>query len=206
MFPMLKFPNSSSEKPGFRLLLPYEVTQNREILPPAIRYLQSHARIDLAIILLQASLAQYSPRLVRTVRELGLEHVFVDKTTADYYGGGKIRIPITEMRRMVLLSQRRIALDHDDKREIPPSRYEFAQACGKDPPITRNDPCRRYESVEMVSGFSSTQGQRVCDSVPKLIDAIGKASWAQRVTKEQLTTPEETGRLFGYHDEQPEEN
>jgi len=207
MYPMLKFPNSSSEKPNFRLLLPVEVVQNPEILLPAIHYLQHHARIAWAFVLLQESCTQANCLHFRRLLNLiGLKNVGINQTSVDYCGQGRVRIPIANMDEMVLLSQRRITLTTSDKRQHPPSKYEFAQACGRDPAIERNDPSHRFGSVEMLSGFSSVPQHPVCDTVPRIIEAIGRARWVQRVTKEQLETPEETGRLFGYHDERPESN
>lgn len=210
MCPMLKFPHSSSETPAFRLLLPSEVVQNREMLLPAIRYLQHHARIEWAFILLHESekRRQGADALRQRLDRAGLEcdptHIVIDVTSAGYLGTGNVCIPIAQISKMVLLSQRHVALDVTGKRQRTPSSYEFAQACGKDPPITANDPSRRFDSVEIVSGFLEVRQHPVCDTVPRIIDAIGRAKWAQRVTRDQLSTPEETGRLFGHNSEEPE--
>jgi len=200
---MFKFPHAPTEKPSIRLILPYEVIQNREILEAAIRYIQHYARIELASVLLLDLLASDGQRSVNTVKECGVQQVFANITTARYNGTGGFRIPIAGVEKSVLLSQRRITLDAQDKRQELPSGYEFAQACGRDAPIPADDVCNRFRSVEMISGFVPHRGQGPLDTVQGIIGAIRKAPWAHRVSQEQLATPEATGRLFGYRDERP---
>ncbi|MBT3835005.1 hypothetical protein HOF56_02035 [Candidatus Peribacteria bacterium] len=179
-----------------------EVVRNPDICAAAVSYIQHHAQVEMGIVLLHEKVKALADEMTGILQE-HIDRVFVDNTDATYHGIGKLFFPLDDMRKAVMLSQRHIAINcHTERRTWPANTHEFAQACGIDEPIENSEFEDRYSSVEMVSGFSPEERHQKACTVPVLRDLITKANWACRVSLEELSNPEETGRLFGYADEQ----
>lgn len=199
MCPMPEFLGRLHERPKVRLILPYEIPQNRTALDAVIRYVRYFADIHLAQILIHESIpVREHVESKGKLKEHGVPHVFVNRTNARYDRGGTFHLPLQELSNAVMVSQRNIALDYHDKR-CEPSGVEFAQACGADQPFLLVSD-KRKDSVEMASGF------RVEDcyaplSVSHFLHTLERARHMQRVTLAQLLNPMGTGRVFGRSDQ-----
>jgi len=195
---MFKFPEPLEGKPPFRLILTYELIKNPEMLAAAIDYIRHHTQVGFASVLLRAFRTPERPDCERAVRECDVPNVFAN--TYDLRGDRELLdLPLADLQNSIFLSQRGVNTYHGRQLEQP-SRMEFGQACGEEYPFRPVSDARAL-GVEMISGFETPNRQLRKSNISHLLAIMWRARWTQRVTLEQLMSPEETGRLFGFRDE-----